>query len=77
MSKHRPPHVPSTDPGAKAGVTPNVTSDSSHRQILRANVLTRLEIIRRQAFADLQALEAQLADMPPLAPREPPPANDG
>lgn len=55
----------------------SVTSQSSPAAILRAKVLTHLEIIGRQAFAELQALEAQLADMPPLAPREPPPANEG
>ena len=69
MSKHRPPRAPPPASG--------VTSASTLAEILRANIRTRLEIIGRQAFAELRALEAELADMPPVPPRETPPANEG
>lgn len=68
MSKHRPPRASS----AKSGVTPG----SSLTEILRAEVRTRLEILGQQAFADLQALETQLAEMRPAPSQDPLPANE-
>jgi hypothetical protein len=68
----RPPRPPRAS-SAKSSVTPA----SSLTEILRAEVKTRLEILRRQAFADLQALEAQLVEIPPAPPQDPRPANEG
>lgn len=69
MSKHRPPRTPS----AAAGVT----SESSSLEILGAKIRLQTEILRRQHFADLQALEARLAAMPPLPSQDETPANEG
>lgn len=72
MSKHRPP---SQSQSQSQGRPKDVTSASSAVEIMRAKVAAQLEIIGRQAYADLLALRAELAKLPPL-PDDPGPSDN-
>ncbi|WP_184715903.1 hypothetical protein [Caulobacter sp.] len=46
--------------------TAPITEASSALEVMRANLMIRMEIIRREAYAEHQALRQQLAETPPV-----------
>jgi hypothetical protein len=75
MSKPKPPHTPASRPADPSA------PGSSATAVLREIVRTRLELIGRMEYRELQSLKAQLAELPPVPepqPAEPPvsPSND-
>lgn len=75
MSKPKPPHTPASRPADPA------TPGSSATAVMREIVRTRLELIRRMEYRDLQALKRQVAELPPVPEPQPeapsiPPSND-
>ena len=63
MSKHRPPPLPALPAGA---FTSGLTSASTFQEVELARIRIRGEINRRRAYAELLALEAELAKTPAL-----------